>query len=148
MYCVSGVSGDSSFCFYFFSLTLTLSWSNRCLSLLMVTASPHTFHLTPPLRSAHEIIERQEGRVCMCVYVHALDAVFMCRTGCHVFNRGVWWRTWVDETREASWEHLFPNSAVKRSLRTVPFWFTFVFMAFWSHHFFQPMHSFINKVVV
>lgn len=51
-------------------LLLALSWSNRCLSLLLVTASPHTFHLTPPLKGIHTIIERQERRVCMFMFMH------------------------------------------------------------------------------
>lgn len=90
--------GDSSV--PLFLLVLALSWSNRCLSLLLVTASPHTFHLTPPLKGVHTIIGWQERRVCMCMCMSCIRcSVFACATGCHVL-RGVfggargWMKLW------------------------------------------------------
>lgn len=90
--------GDSSV--PLFLLVLALSWSNRCLSLLLVTASPHTFHLTPPLKGVYTIIEWQERRVCMCMFMSCIRcSVFACTTGCHVL-RGVfggargWMKLW------------------------------------------------------
>ncbi len=71
-------------------LLFTLSWSNRCLSLLLVMASPHTFHLTPPLM---RLSSGEKRHVCI------RWSVFTCRTGCHVF-RGVfgaacgWMKHW------------------------------------------------------
>lgn len=104
--CIACVSGDLSVPLF---LLLALSWSNRCLSLLLVTASPHTFHLNPPLKGVHTIIEWQERRVYMCMFMSCIRcSVFACTTGLPCVQGGFWRSTWVDETLGAAQKHSFP----------------------------------------